>query len=165
MISAKRKFLFFHVPKTGGNSIQKILSEYSDDKIVLIGPHQDGIERFKVRNECYPITKHSTLRDYKKYIANDVFHNLYKFATNRNPWDMMVSFYFSPHRNTSKWCRDDSILLLGRIKTLRQYISINEKDNIKKEVDYLKKCEKLNEEFSKVGKLLNIPNKELPVCN
>lgn len=118
-----------------------------------------------MRNDCYPITKHSTLRYYKKYLGNDLFLNLYKFATIRNPWDMMVSFYYSPHFNISEWCRNDFIKLLNRVKTLRQYISTNEENDIQQEIDYLIRFERLNEEFSKVCKLLNITIIKLPVRN
>ena len=61
MISTQKKFLFIHVPKTGGNSIQNILHEYSEDEIVASAKHQDGVERFEVRNSKYNIRKHSTL--------------------------------------------------------------------------------------------------------
>lgn len=63
MISIQHKFLFVHIPKTGGNSVQNILRDFSEDKIVLVAPHQDGKERFEVRNDLYNIKKHSSLSD------------------------------------------------------------------------------------------------------
>ena len=41
MISIKKNFLFIHVPKTGGNSMQNILRDYSEDQIVALAKHQD----------------------------------------------------------------------------------------------------------------------------
>lgn len=55
MISIKKKFLFIHVSKTGGNSIQNILWHFAEDKIVAHSKKQDGIERFDVINEKYKI--------------------------------------------------------------------------------------------------------------
>jgi len=96
MISLKNKFLFVHVPKTGGNSIQNILRDYSEDKVVVLAKHQDGVERFEVRSDKYDITKHSTLSHYKAVLEPGVFRQLFKFATIRNPWDMMISCIFHP---------------------------------------------------------------------
>ena len=124
MISIENKFLFIHIPKTGGNSIQNILRKYSEDKIVSVSSIQDGLERFEVRNDKYDIVKHSTLSQYKKLIEPSIYKNLFKFSTIRNPWDMMVSFYFSPHRGIINWNRDEFKLLIESTSTVRDYVTI-----------------------------------------
>ncbi|HIB85004.1 MAG TPA: hypothetical protein EYO59_10545, partial [Chromatiaceae bacterium] len=105
MISIKHKFLFVHIPKTGGNSIQQVLKDFSEDDIVCVNHIQDGVERFEVRNSKYNITKHSTYSDYSSIIEPDIFSQLFKVATIRNPWDRAISFYFSPHRGDVTWDR------------------------------------------------------------
>jgi len=65
MISFQKRFLFVHIPKTAGNSIQSVLRDYSEDELVALRGEQDGIERFGLRNPNYKIKKHSTLAEYR----------------------------------------------------------------------------------------------------
>jgi hypothetical protein len=46
MISFQKRFLFVHIPKTAGNSIQSVLRDYSEDELVALLSEQDGVERF-----------------------------------------------------------------------------------------------------------------------
>jgi hypothetical protein len=64
MISLQKRFLFVHIPKTAGNSIQSVLRDYSEDQLVALRKEQDGIERFGLRNPKYKVKKHSTLSEY-----------------------------------------------------------------------------------------------------
>src|SRR5881628_1546322 len=116
MISFQKRFLFVHIPKTAGNSIQSVLRDYSEDQIVALRSEQDGIERFGVRNPNYKIKKHSTLAEYRAALGEEQFHSLYKFTCVRNPWDRLISYYFSPSRRVVKWDRQTFEKLL--LKTL-----------------------------------------------
>jgi len=165
LISIQKRFLFIHVPKTGGNSIQNVLRNYSEDRIVTTGKHQDGVERFEVRNDRYPITKHSTLSEYRQVIDQDTFRPLYKFATIRNPWDMMISCYFSPHRQVDEWNREAFLNLVGQVHPIRHYISTDDKNDLCHEMDYVIRFERLNEDFAKVCNRLGLPGEKLPVRN
>ena len=88
--------IFIHIPKTGGNSIQKALLDAgrSNEKIVLKS-HQDGVNRFELRS-YFTRQKHSTARDYFKYrkLRSQKF-----YAVVRNPIERLVSLFFSPHRH------------------------------------------------------------------
>ena len=66
MISIKHNFLFIHIPKTGGNSIQTYLSEFSEDSLITKNFRRDGVRKFQVVNRKYGTVKHSTINDYKK---------------------------------------------------------------------------------------------------
>src|SRR5262249_18458447 len=105
MISLQKGFLFVHIPKTAGNSIQTILAPYSEDELVTLRGHQDGIERFGLRNPNYKIKKHSTLAEYRAALGQERFQSLYKFTCVRNPWDRMISYYFTAGQQRLKWDR------------------------------------------------------------
>ena len=104
MISEQMKFLFIHVPKTAGNSIQSLLINYSEDKLVAAGT-KDGVERFGIVNDTYSTTKHSTLLHYRTQLPEDLYQQLFKFSVMRNPFDRLVSLYFSKHRGRRVWNR------------------------------------------------------------
>ena len=181
MISKQKKFLFIHVPKTGGNSIQNILRVYSENDIVALSKHQDGVERFEVRSRDYNITKHSTLSHYKSVLDPKTYRSLFKFATIRNPWDRMVSFYFSPHRGITDWDRNDFLTLISSVPPLHDYIytkSFFEKGlsmigmyktigahKIGRDINFLVRFERLSDDFRLVCEKLDIPYFPLPKRN
>ena len=97
MISESKQFIFIHVPKTGGNSLQEMLLKYSEDKIDLYRENQDGVERFAIKSSySAKLKKHSILRDYKAYLTPEVYDKYFKFAVIRNPWERAISLCFSP---------------------------------------------------------------------
>lgn len=95
MISSRYKFIYLHVPKTGGNAVQSILLPHSDDEKFVLD-FQDGVDRFGIRGAVTP-EKHALLRDYYAVMGTEVAR--YHVAlTVRHPYDRLVSHYFSPHR-------------------------------------------------------------------
>ena len=73
VLSTEPPFLFLHVPKTGGSSIEETLYSYT-----TWGFHT--------------IT-HGVVLQYKHWLNKDLFDSLFKFAFVRNPWDLQVSCY------------------------------------------------------------------------
>jgi len=71
MINHKHKFLFIHIPRTGGTSIE---------------------EQFQY-NEAKEKNKHWNLNDWKNHLNDEDFDGYFKFAFVRNPWDVIVSKY------------------------------------------------------------------------
>jgi len=71
MISHQHKFLFIHVPRTGGSSI-----EYQFD-------YKEGQEK----------NKHWNLNSWKNHLNSEDFESYFKFTFVRNPWDILISKY------------------------------------------------------------------------
>lgn len=125
MLSISHSFLFIHLPKTAGNSLQERLKEYSEDQVVCVNNRQDGVERFEIRNKDFPtLHKHSTLEDYWSALPSEICHSLTVIATIRNPWDRMISYYFSPHRGAQRWDRKDFYDLVLDAATLPNMLRI-----------------------------------------
>lgn len=170
MISIHHRFLFIHVPKTGGNSVQNVLDRYSDDSIVRTGPHHDGIERFEVRLEGHALVKHSTLGDYQAACGHGEVAKLFKFICVRNPWDRCVSHYFSPHRGRVSWDRENFVRLVeSSVHPIARYIS---DDNIETalpialgNIDHVMRFETLSDDFDAAMRKLSLPPTRLPRRN
>jgi hypothetical protein len=166
MISFQKRFLFVHIPKTAGNSIQSALRNYSEDQLVALRKEQDGIERFGLHNPNYKIKKHSTLGEYRDALGNERFRNLYKFTCVRNPWDRMVSYYFTPTQSPETWDRKKFRVIISKTVSVADYLRLDqdEKDPFAN-VDYIMRFENLADDFCTVCGALGISPATLPQYN
>ena len=80
MINHKHKFLFIHIPRTGGTSIE---------------------EQFEYREEREK-NKHWNLSDWVSFLGNEKLSGYFKFTFVRNPWDIVASNYCSVWYNNPK---------------------------------------------------------------
>ena len=166
MISLQKRFLFVHIPKTAGNSIQSTLRDYSEDQLVALRKEQDGIERFGLRNPNYKIKKHSTLGKYRDALGNEQFRSLYKFTCVRNPWDRMVSYYFTPTQSPETWDRKRFREIISKAVSVADYLRLDpgEEDPFAN-VDYIIRFENLAHDFRTVCITLGISPATLPRYN
>ena len=169
MISLKHGFLFVHIPKTAGNSIQTVLADYSEDRIETRGG-QDGVDRFRVVSEGRDLVKHSTLAEYYRELGREKADALFKFACVRNTWDRLVSHYFSPHRGEVSWSpRKFRRFIDKEARPLRDYFALGGEEGTGRSpfenIDQVIRFERLNEDFAAVCRRIGIPEVELPVRN
>ena len=97
--SPEGRSIFIHIPKTGGNTIQKHIFDNGDslDEMKISG-HKDGKDRFGVIGK-FTSRKHMRLSEYFEY---EELLSLPVYTCIRNPVDRLVSLYFSPHRHAKQ---------------------------------------------------------------
>lgn len=88
LYSAAYGYLFIHIPKTGGTSVQDALISSTRD---AIGHGPSVIAKRFV---------HATLAETGERLDQDAIRRAYKFGFVRNPWDRAVSFFLHNQRLT-----------------------------------------------------------------
>ena len=83
MISHKHKFIFIHIPKCAGTSIEQSLF----GKVYVEWDQERKIWK-----------QHATASQIREYYCEN-YNNYYSFTFVRNPWDKIVSDYFWIQRN------------------------------------------------------------------
>ena len=97
MILEKKKLLFVHIEKTGGNSLSHVFQKYTVEKIYKHNGYSDGLETFEIKGK-YTLNKHQNLSDYKNLLG--VKFKKFKIITViRNPLDRLISAYFMQDRS------------------------------------------------------------------
>jgi hypothetical protein len=195
MISHKHKFIFVHIPKCGGTSIELALLknegiELTDDNIELLTNKQ---------KQEYSIgyAFQDTMAQHRKISQYEVFNNKYfTFTFSRNPWARILSEYTYIKKNNGCRCN----------KSMMQYwppeldfwspeLDFNDKfptfndfvknDGIKcgwrghnslqidyvlnsnknKGIDFIGKLENIQEDFNSICDKIGIPKQTLPQIN
>lgn len=173
MLSRSHRFLFIHIPKTAGNSVQDALRGYSADEFIRLEKHHDGVERFQLRSsEFTAVKKHSTLATFRLHYGGELFGGLFKFTCVRNPWERAVSHYFSPSRQPRalKWDKAAFARFLPEMKSVSRFLSattdpVQPLADAVRNIDYVMRLETLEADFQAVCGKLGIAAPPLPVRN
>lgn len=164
MISEEKEFLFIHRGKSGGNSLTKLLLPYcKDERIIAKKDFQDGIKLFDVINMKYNIRKHASIKEVKDTLPEHLFNRLFKFSIIRNPYDRLISAYWSPNRvrthNITSFDENEFIEVINSQRTFREFVCINDGDTFYTHLDYIIKFENYKNSVKKLFKNINIPFK------
>ncbi|MBU2999466.1 sulfotransferase family 2 domain-containing protein [Roseovarius nubinhibens] len=96
IISTRRRYIFVHIPKTGGTSLALALEARAAADDILIGDTpkaQRRRGRLKGLQAAGRLWKHSTLADIDGILPPDQMAQMKVICMVRNPWDRLVSYY------------------------------------------------------------------------
>ncbi|MBW6506517.1 MAG: sulfotransferase family protein [Rhodobacteraceae bacterium] len=96
IISRGRRYIFVHIPKTGGTALAAALESRALADDILIGDTPKARRRRRRLHGARAagrIWKHATLADVIGLITPAEAQAFFTFTLVRNPWDRMVSYY------------------------------------------------------------------------
>lgn len=103
ILSHGRRYIFIHIPKTGGTSLALALEARAMKDDMMLG---DTPKARKRRRRLSGVStsgrlwKHATLADLDGLVSLAELDGLFAFTLVRNPWDRVVSYYH--------WLQDQS---------------------------------------------------------
>jgi len=172
-INHKDKWVFIHIPKTGGSSIRNALNPLYD----LTGPLRWSRTIPVSNKENKKLEQHDNIIKLDQYLKDKhlSIDNYFKFCFVRNPWDRCVSMYhYFQHLvnirpNPTAW-RDKVIRncpdFLSYIRS-EQYFApslqvrqLIDKDNTIN-IDYVGKIETFQQDFDNICDKIGIPRQKL----
>ncbi len=98
ILSRDRRYIFVHIPKTGGTSLAQALETRATAADILIGDTPKARLRrgrvARLRGQARGrLWKHSTLADIDGLLTPAEIAAMFTVTLVRNPWDRMVSYY------------------------------------------------------------------------
>jgi len=96
IISPGRRYIFVHIPKTGGTAMALALEARAKADDILIGDTPKARRRRKRLagvQTAGRLWKHSTLADIDGLVSRDQVAAFFTVTLVRNPWDRAVSYY------------------------------------------------------------------------
>lgn len=175
LLSYEPAFLFVHIDKAAGSSIQLALEPFASKRrdsrvrrrLVWLG----GLNRLGLyRSLEFP--EHATALTARRCLPASVYARMFKFAFVRNPWDRLVSRYAYLLRNTDHPKHE----FVSRMKDFESYVDWEiERGKMSQHtyvtdnagrwiVDFVGYYERLHEDFAKACARLGV-RAELPRAN
>lgn len=93
------KFLFVHIPKTGGTSLRAALKPLlRRDPWYYLMWFPQRLSHLSGHRTVTKFPRHAKIIAAKEMLPPEIFDSLFKFSVVRNPWDMQVSSFHHLHK-------------------------------------------------------------------
>lgn len=167
LISHERRFIFIHVSKAAGTSIQQALRSYADPPsgalrpVSLLAMRLGATRALPRRARLY--REHASAAALRRQVGRAAFESHFSFAFVRNPWDWMVSL-FEYLRRTDSHRHSASV----RRMTFAEYVDFEIARGRRSQsefvvdrrgrviVDFIGRFERLEADFARVCRVLGM---------
>lgn len=171
LYSTTHNFLYIHVSKTGGSSLEQTLLPFCHHPQLNKFDKLLSKARLHWNHHRHHFKQHDGINVARQVLPHAEFDDLFKFALVRNPWDWLVSLY---HFLRRKSCHRHSTRILQM--SFADYVEFEIRRNARHQhpffmdrhgrilVDYLGRFEALEKEFDYICARIGIERPELARC-
>ncbi len=157
LISHSHKFIFIHVYKVAGTSINTALLPYTHSRskknklksLLRICPSYFNSD----------FNQHISAKELKLALPNKLFNSYFKFGFVRNPWDWQVSLYHFALQNPKHHQHD----LIKRMHSFDEYIDWRINKDLRLQKDFLYDGNELLVNY--IGKIESLENDLKIICD
>jgi hypothetical protein len=109
IICHSRKFIFVHIHKTGGTSIERALDPHLAWNDLILGGSPFGEKIQQPYSRKFGLAKHSTVADIERVCGSSLIEDYYVFSLVRHPLSRLCSVYNFVATTLQKWAKQQNI--------------------------------------------------------
>lgn len=171
IISARHKFIFVAIPKTGTHAVRRALREHmGPDDLEQVGLFVQ--KKFPFPELARLQHGHLSLEQVRPYLPPEEFGSFFKFAFVRNPFDRFVSYCAFMTRAQGHFEKDPQMVMRQMIEQppwqhvlfQQQHSFITGADG-QLLTDYVGRVEEMQDSYDEIARRIAIPTVELERVN